>query len=488
MENYNNIKILFLISFFRLIQVVKFHTDNNFAIFGCLTEFLRIIEDISGTEKYLRINISGGRIYFQEEKVFINRENENVIKRLVDFFEEKKISGFEIMPQLALQNKDEILKFIRILNLSEKQKDASIWIERQLNELNIKWIEILKVDPSKKEVIKSSQKEQDENAFAIRDFKKEQRESAKNSYVNSIDALKEISNKANSERPCGIRKILRTVQGMIDLILEDDFVFFGLSTIRDYDDYTYVHSVNVAILSMSIGSRIGLPRNALEALGICGMFHDLGKVKIPKEIVNKPDKLTPAEYEQIKKHSLDSVRMILLLKASRDLLQEILIGPFEHHLKYDLSGYPQTDRKKPLSLYGRIISIADVYDALTSPRVYRKAAISPDQALNIMIKDSGKMFDPTLLKIFVNMMGIYPVGSLLKLSSGEFGLVIKSPENKDPMRPRVMLLNKISSNRFTKGRMVDLSEKSIETGNYLREISGSYHPGVLGIQPAEYII
>ena len=479
---------IFLTSFFRLIQVVKFHTDNNLTISECLNDFLKIIEKLAATEKYLKINHVEGRLYFQEEKVFVNRENENIVKRLIVFFEIRKISGLELLPKLALQHKDEILKFIRILNSAENQEDPYLWIESQLNNLSIKWIEIVRDNTSKVDLIDISKKETNDNLHNLCNLNQTHIEKAKNAYVNTIYSLKEISDKASSERPCGVRKVLRTVQGMIDLIMEDDFVFLGLSTIRDYDDYTYVHSVNVAILSMSLGARIGLAREALEALGICGIFHDLGKVKIPIEIINKSECLTPDEYEQVKKHSLNSVRMILWLRASRELLQEILIGPFEHHLKYDLSGYPQTDRKNPLSLCGRIISIADVYDALTSPRIYRSTTISPDQALNIMIKDSGKMFDPILLKMFVNMLGIYPIGSLLKLSSGEFCLVVKSQDNEDPLHPCAVILKKLSSNKFAKGATIDLSEKNGIAGKYSREILGSYHPGLLGIQPAEYII
>jgi len=192
-------------------------------------------------------------------------------------------------------------------------------------------------------------------------------ESGKNCYVGTLTALKEIATQVTSARPAGVRKALRTIQNMVDLILEDELVLLGLSTIRDFDDYTYVHSVNVGILAMSLGARIGLSRDSLEMIGICGLFHDLGKIEIPLDIINKPGKLTPDELEAIQKHVLNSVRLILKLKAPRDLKSKIIIAPFEHHLKYDLSGYPRTNPKKPLSLYGRIISIADVYDALTSP-------------------------------------------------------------------------------------------------------------------------
>ena len=262
----------------------------------------------------------------------------------------------------------------------------------------------------------------------------------------------------------------------------------GLSTIRNYDDYTYTHSVNVGILAMSLGSQIGLSRNILEILGICGLFHDLGKTEIPLEIINKKGKLTAEEFEDIKKHSLNSARLILKLRASRDFKSQILLGPFEHHLKYDLSGYPQTHRKKPMSLYGRIIAIADVYDALTSPRIYRDAAISPDRALAIMLAGSGKDFDPILLKIFINMVGVYPVGTLLKLDSDELALVIEGSNAQGPLRPRVVLLEPDGACGYKRGPIVDLSEIDSGLGSFRRQIVGSFHPSMYGIQAAQYLM
>ena len=206
---------------------------------------------------------------------------------------------------------------------------------------------------------------------------------------------------------------------MVDLVMEDEPILLGLSTIRDYDDYTFTHSVNVAILSMCLGQRMGLSRTSLHRLGVCGLFHDLGKLDIPIEIIHQPGKLNQREFEEIKKHTIHSVAQIIKLEAPHDLKAKILLPPFEHHLKYDLSGYPKTNRKKPLGLFGRIIAIADVFDAITSPRVYRHVAFTPDQALNTMLDGSGTEFDPILLKIFINMLGVYPIGSLLETRTRE---------------------------------------------------------------------
>jgi HD-GYP domain-containing protein (c-di-GMP phosphodiesterase class II) len=261
-----------------------------------------------------------------------------------------------------------------------------------------------------------------------------------------------------------------------------------MSTIRDHDDYTYTHSVNVAILSLCLGKQIGLSDTSLRDLGICGLVHDLGKTDIPIEILNKPEKLNAEEVEVIERHPLRSVSQIIKLRASGDLKAKIILPPFEHHLKYDLSGYPRLPTKKPVSLFGSIVTIADVFDALTSPRIYRSEAFSPDRALGYMLDRSGTDFDPLLLKAFVNMLGTYPVGTLVLLDTGEKGIVVDSPDNIDRTRPKVVLLVPDGQDGFKKGNSVRLTERNPYTGSFLRSIVQSMHASTLGIQPVEFLL
>ena len=238
---------------------------------------------------------------------------------------------------------------------------------------------------------------------------------------------------------------------------------------------------------MCLGQRMGLSRSSLHRLGVCGLFHDLGKLDIPIEIINQPGKLNQNEFEEIKKHTIYSVTQIIKLHAPYDLKAKILLPPFEHHLKYDLSGYPKTNRKKPLSLFGRIIAIADVFDAITSPRVYRHVAFTPDQALNMMLDGAGTDFDPILLKIFINMLGVYPIGSLLELDTGELALVMDNETTLDETRPLVVLLAENGNGGYATFGVADLAERD-ESGAFLRTIVKSIHPSTLGIQPAEFLI
>jgi hypothetical protein len=160
---------------------------------------------------------------------------------------------------------------------------------------------------------------------------------------------------------------------------------------------------------------------------------------------------------------------------------------FEHHLKYDLSGYPHADWKRPLTLFGKIISIADKYDTLTSSRAYRTFLLSPDRALGYMFDRAGKDFDPILIKVFINIMGVYPVGTLMKLDNDELALVVSSPSRDFSKKPLVCILEKGDDGSYTKKEIINLDERDPETGNYVREIIQTYHPSDLGIQPVQHI-
>ena len=175
------------------------------------------------------------------------------------------------------------------------------------------------------------------------------------------------------------------------------------------------------------------------------------------------------------------------LHASHDLKSKIILAPFEHHIKFDLSGYPHVLFKNKVSLFGRILQIGDVYDAITSPRAYRSSYLSPDQAIGFMMRGAGKDFDPVLLKVFAIMMGTYPVGSLLELDTGEMGIVADYPMESGGHLPRIVLLQK-SEGSYQRGERVDLSEKDPHTGSLRRNVVKSLNAASHGIQPASFLL
>ena len=476
-------------AFYKMVQAIRIHRNNNQLVIQSAEYFIRSVNRFSRDESHLTIQIISGRFYLQQEKVLYRRETANLMNNALVYFETRGIHGLSL--STAIQRKDlkEMLLFAQLMNQAESHKDPPNWLEAQMSEKGLDWVEILP-EPDSDDLHNLDQTDSltiTMDAMAA-DQENKAVKTAERTYAGSLASLKEVIGKVSDNRPTGIRKTIRVVQKTVDLVIDKRSVLLKLSTLRDHDDYTYTHSVNVSILAICLGQHIGLTKNTLETLGICGLFHDLGKVDVPLEILNKQGKLTDHEFKVIQKHSLNSVRHIAKLKAPRELKSKIMLAPFEHHLKYDLSGYPRSWRSEPVSLFGRILTIVDVFDAITSARVYRSKAISPDEALRRMSESAGKDFDPILLKAFINMLGVYPVGTLVELNTGEIGLVSENPEQSDGAHPLVTILIPKDGQGYTRGETVDLSERETSGDSYKRSVSKTFNPALFGIQPSEFIL
>jgi HD-GYP domain-containing protein (c-di-GMP phosphodiesterase class II) len=224
----------------------------------------------------------------------------------------------------------------------------------------------------------------------------------------------------------------------------------------------------------------------LTELGMVALFHDTGKTEVPNEVLNKPTNFSDEEWKIIKKHPAWGVRAILKLKKLDELTMKSAIVSFEHHMNFDHSGgYPAIRQKMSLDLFSRIVSLADQYDAMTSARVYSRTPLAPDKALSIMMERSGTQLDPLLFKFFINMVGVYPIGTLVMLDSKELGLITESNQIF-PTRPRVLLIMDRQGNRI-EGRVVDMTEKD-EQDNYIRSIQKTMDPNKYKINLAEYLL
>lgn len=460
----------FAVTFYRLLQVARIHEDNNKLVKENLHNFKRVLSQIEITDNVTLV-MSEGRLYIDGERLNYRKKFIGVINAMVAYFNERSLYGLRFHSATQAAGHGEIINLVRLLNFAVQKEEPTTWLEQQLINRQLLWVKILRKKDTAQEEIDPDIKQK-----------------AKNTYHSAVTSLRQVSQKISKQGSAGVRKAKRMIQSMIDLALEEESIMIGLSTIKDYDDYTYAHSVSVAVLSLCLGNRLGLSRISLERLGISGLFHDLGKVDIPHEIVNKPGKLNDTEWNVIRKHPLSSVRQILKLHASQSLKSEILLAPYEHHIRYDLSGYPKAHFLKKISLFGRIIHITDVYDAITSPRIYRPSAYSPDQALAHMLKNAGTDFDPLLIKVFAMMMGTYPPGTLLQLDTGEIGLVVDYPMESGENLPRVVLLQQDTDHKLKRGELVNLSEKDLSTGTYLRQAVKTLNPTTFGIQPGEFIV
>jgi len=236
-----------------------------------------------------------------------------------------------------------------------------------------------------------------------------------------------------------------------------------------------------------MGKRLGFARDDLTELGMAALLHDIGKLKIPKEILDKPATLSEGERGLTERHPLMGVEILLHLKQLGEVNPRLLIGIFDHHLKNDLSGYPKLYRKRRVSLFGRIIQIADSYDAMTTPKSYKKVPYTPEEALSMMLKKGVVHFDPILLKGFVGLVGIYPVGSLVFLDTREKGIVFKAnPDPKWMDRPTVILISQ-NGHGDIKQETVDLTEMDGE-GHFKRSVVRTLEPNQYDITITKYFL
>lgn len=237
-----------------------------------------------------------------------------------------------------------------------------------------------------------------------------------------------------------INPTIEVSRQLVDTLVSNSEIMINIEDLRLYDDYTYNHSLGVAILSIAIGLSLALKRNELYDLSLCALLHDLGKMAIPIDIISKPSRLTAEEYSIVKRHPTLGTQFILSQKYAN---KSICSGVLTHHERFDGTGYPNGLAGDSIPLFGRIISVADVYDALTSSRPYRDPSSAPE-AIEYIMGGSGKIFDIKVVSAFLKKVSPYPVGSCVKLSNGKTAVVIKQNEF-NPLRPVVQLFEEVKT-------------------------------------------
>lgn len=218
------------------------------------------------------------------------------------------------------------------------------------------------------------------------------------------------------------RNLADIIDNIVDCILDNKSAMVNIIDLKTFDNYTFYHSVNVCILSIVIGKALNFNKKQLYNLGMTAILHDIGKTFIPREILNKTAKLSDKEFDIIKSHSSKGY---VYLKENFDIPAVSYVGILHHHERYDGSGYPMGVKGEDINLFGRIVTVSDVYDAITSDRPYRKA-LSSFEAIEYIMGNSGVAFDPEVAKIFTQKIAPYPVGTSVRLSDGKVGLIIEN--------------------------------------------------------------
>ena len=273
----------------------------------------------------------------------------------------------------------------------------------------------------------------------------------------------------------------KMVKTYVDNYFRKPDLVINIVRLKDYDEYTFMHSLNVCVLSIALGSRIGFDADNLNVLGLGGLLHDIGKMKLDEKLINKRGIYTPEEYDIVKKHPIYSYE---ILKDNPEIPMGTLMAVLQHHENLDGSGYPLGLVDKKISKYAKIISIVNAYDTLTNDTPYSSAVIPP-KALNEILNNAGTQFDKLYVRFFIEILGIYPVGTAVFLDTGEIAIVFQI-NRKEMIRPKVLIITD-EKKKPIKPYPFDLQSYNIVNRKPYKNIIEAIDPKAYNIEPNKVI-
>lgn len=459
------------IRFSSALRTVQIYEPNNQTFIGHIHSLFALLENIISQEGGASFRFQENMLFFNNIRIKFDLFSYNNFRFMADEFREKNIGTIGLEPGLDEQ---ELSKFIILFSdIGVMEEESFEDINRQLISRGITHISLERIHPYDASARLKAEKV---------------RPAAKKVFFRSIKHLKQSFENNKENQKLQLKTARRLIQAMIDLISRDESFMIGMTNIKNYDDYIINHSTNVAVLSLCFGRRLGLEKQELTELGLSAFFHDIGKLDIPQEILDKKDKLSEEERKIMEKHTLHGVEKLLALKDSSCLPVKTLYVTLEHHLWANLSGYPKYWKRNKTNLFSKIVKICDFFDSVTTERPFRDYVLTQDQALSVMLEKSGTEFDPVLLKVFASMIGVYPLGSLVALNTEELGIVMEAnPEAILMLRPKVKLITDRYGRKLD-GEIIDLTEMDPIKGKYKRSIVKSLDPHQYNIQVADYFL
>ncbi|MBE7414529.1 MAG: HD-GYP domain-containing protein [Deltaproteobacteria bacterium] len=309
------------------------------------------------------------------------------------------------------------------------------------------------------------------------EFKKELAE-AENIRHDAEQVVRDFLHNARTGKSIDSEKVLETVGRMVDSVIRNQDALTSLARLKSFDDYTFAHSVNVCILSLAVGRHLGLEKDELDQLGLGAILHDIGKMLVPGELLNKPGRLSEGEFTVMKKHTELGKDVLAGMKCVKEPAMKVVL---EHHERFDGSGYHMRLSGGGIHLYARIAGVADVYDAMTSNRVYQKGMRQED-ALKRLYHSRGSLFDPELVERLIKCLGVYPIGTCVELNTGE-AAIVRMINHSHPLKPRVLLITDGKGLPFHEPMETDLQEDAGRwiVGSKRPEEFGSHIPALCAI-------
>ncbi len=404
-----------------------------------------ILEQLRYGSSSIRMGLAD-EILFVEGHLFVTAPPS--VEELANLLASRKIDAVIIMQGIAAND------ILKLANLLADKTLSTQEIIKQLEEVGITSILLISSEDTGERLLQE----------------------AGNAYQLALESIRTAFSDIEKHRIPSSERLLAATRQFTDIAVQDPVIVSCLAMIKDYDNYTFNHSVNVGVIAMSLAAYLKYDRQSIEEAGIAGFLHDIGKTMVSKTIINKPGKLTVIEFNEIKKHPEDGVKIIEKMTGLSPRVSEAVLG---HHLRFNRKGYPEWAQGMEQNRLGEIIAIADCFDACTTLRVYQQP-MPPAVAINLMKGLAGESLNPELMNSFSTLMGKYPPGTLVRLDTNEIALVWKANLG-DPEHPQIRVIYDSTGNNIEKPVTEKLGEKK-ERGSIVAVID----PLSRGIEVGEY--
>lgn len=399
----------------------------------------------------IKFGIVNGMLFFAD---YVFYDETSAVAQLIKTLTEKEVAEISIETDFKNEELFETLKIFSMPTSKTKEFDVrAMMIEKGVSKITVKY---------------------DDEEETIE-------ERAKKTYYEALDVVTSSFNDVRMGRIPKAEATKKAAKDIVEIVFADHNAMLCLTMIKAYDDYTFNHSVNVSILAIAIAKSLGYDEGMINEIGSAGLLHDIGKTLTEKQIILKPGRLTEEEYGVIKKHPEKGYDILSQMDGINKNTMDIVL---QHHVHYDRKGYPKIDPTIELNQYTTLITTADTYDAITTFRPYQRA-VTPKEAIDIMLRFDGKYFEKHILTKFVETLGLFPTGSFARLDSNEIALVTK--QNPDDIStPIVKIVIDSSGNKLDEAIEADLSETD-GSGNRKRSIVSAVDPTFMGLSVEDYV-
>ncbi|MEO7984893.1 MAG: HD domain-containing phosphohydrolase [Gemmatimonadales bacterium] len=462
-----------LLALYTALRSLKLYPVENATVQKALDDLDVAGKSLLEVEADLELRLAGDFIFVNATRLRLELDNYASFSHILTMLRAFDIGGLRVHSSVTRREWQIFLSIL--LSLSEREGDADTRFDELEARLQQGAVQGIGID-------RATHNEHEAET-------EEQREAAKRVYSQGVAVTREVITGARLGRAGSVKKVKRAVQLIVDQVLNNETSLVGLTTIRDYDEYTFTHSVNVCIFSVALGKKLGLSRLQLYDLGMTALLHDVGKARVPLDILHKTTGLDEQEWRVMQGHPWLGALTLFHLKSQDEVPFRTILVAHEHHMKTDLTGYPKVVRPRKLHIFSRIVSVADGFDAATTRRTYQTIPIEPDQVLREMLENPRRGYDPLLVKALVNLIGVYPVGTCVILDTLEIAIVAApDPDSQQLNRPLVRLAVEVNGGAIPPpGTLVSLGDKD-DSGAFRRSIVKVTNPGRYGLTVGDYFV